>query len=408
MRPLLIVGDAPNLQNGLGRIARDVARLLHSRADELGVKVSQLGWGYDGSPWPWRTYPIMDHRNWGEGDILQTLLWAGEEVGETARPIVLTVWDPSRCFPIVKVLEKLPAQRPELWGYFPIDSHNRGGAIGGPAEEALRAYDRVLGYGRFGARVLAKTLDPKRDVDVPRLPHGLHAEMTPWSGPVRHEGQVAAFLNSQRPGDLLVGVVAANQPRKDFGLAFEVAARVRDAWEKRGPRVSARMWVCTDRAVNENNDLAWALPELARQYGWNNPRLGVVTRLRDEQLADLYRRSGVTLAPGLGEGFGYPIAESLACGTPVIHGAFGGGEEWISEKRWVVQPVATRTEGPYVLVRPVYDAEAWAARALEAAEWKVREPRACMAYCSGSVEHLRWENLGAAWLRLVGQWIKEG
>jgi glycosyltransferase involved in cell wall biosynthesis len=43
--------------------------------------------------------------------------------------------------------------------------------------------------------------------------------------------------------------------------------------------------------------------------------LGVVG---DEELADLYRRAGVFLYPSLYEGFGIPLLEAMACGTPTV------------------------------------------------------------------------------------------
>lgn len=414
-RPVLVVGDAPNLQNGLGRITRDLTTLLWDNREALGIDVAQLGWGYDGSPWPWRVFPLVDGENWGAGDIQQTLLWhAGQSVGPPA--VVFTVWDPSRCYPITQVVGRMPQRQAqvELWGYFPIDSHNRTGAIGGPAQEALHSYDQVLGYVRFGAEVLAKSLKRsggKGEADageVDWLPHGLDELWQPQEAErVQHRGEVTAYLNTVRRDDLLVGVVAANQPRKDFGLVFETVSRMRDEFERGGGNKrtpSVKLWINTDRVVSKS-EIGWALPELAATYGWNNPRMLVTRQLADAQLASLYRRCGVTLAPGLGEGFCYPIAESLGCGTPVIHGAFGGGREIISNPRWVVGYGADRVEGPYALVRPVYDPELWATRALEAAAWKREEPEACAAYCSGSVEHLRWGNLKHAWVQLFESWL---
>lgn len=408
VRPLLIVGDAPNLNNGLGRIARDLATLLHSEQDALGVEVSQLGWGYDGSPWPWRVYPLHDTREWGKGDIFQTLEWCrralDDEVG-AAKPIVLMVWDPSRCYPITQQLAKLPERRKlELWGYFPIDSCNEEGKIGGPAQAAVEEFDRVLGYGRFGAGVLQRMLG--KSEPGPWLPHGLDEVWTQGGRRrVKYEPQVQAWLNGARPGDLLVGVVAANQPRKDYGLVFAAASEMRKRWN----RGVTRLWLHVDRPVTQS-DLGWAIPELAEVYKWNDPKRMLVStsaaQLPDELLADLYSRCLVTLAPGLGEGFGYPIAESSAAGTPVILGDWAGGPEVVSDRRWVIPPVAWRVEGPYALRRPVFDPEQWALRALEAAEWKLAEPEACAAYCRGQVDHLRWMNLRRRWLDLLGGWIK--
>jgi glycosyltransferase involved in cell wall biosynthesis len=50
---------------------------------------------------------------------------------------------------------------------------------------------------------------------------------------------------------------------------------------------------------------------------------GRLGRLDDEQLAALYRGARCLVFPSLYEGFGLPILEAMACGTPVVTN--GGG-----------------------------------------------------------------------------------
>jgi glycosyltransferase involved in cell wall biosynthesis len=54
-------------------------------------------------------------------------------------------------------------------------------------------------------------------------------------------------------------------------------------------------------------------------------------RVTDAELAGLYSRANLTLSPSLREFFGYPIVESMACGTPSLAFAQGGALEIIQE-----------------------------------------------------------------------------
>lgn len=58
---------------------------------------------------------------------------------------------------------------------------------------------------------------------------------------------------------------------------------------------------------------------LAVERNWRlAPHVRVVPALRDEQLRWLYRHARFTVFPSFTEGFGLPVAESLALGTPVL------------------------------------------------------------------------------------------
>lgn len=57
----------------------------------------------------------------------------------------------------------------------------------------------------------------------------------------------------------------------------------------------------------------------------------------DATMARLYNAFDVLLLPSRGEGFGLPLLEAQACGTPVITTAFAGGGE-VARFGWVVRP----------------------------------------------------------------------
>ena len=305
--------------------------------------------------------------------------------------IILTVWDPARCYAVASwcrpLTEKhqVPAamiggekgvSQLDLWGYFAVDGANWKGTFAGPAGQAVGLYDRVLAYGEYGRKILQPIAKPGVEVKV--LPHILGSEFHLLSEGDK-TGEVDHGLNLEDV-TTTIGCVATNQPRKDLGLFFEAAALVAED-------VPINLWLHTDVLYRH-----WAIPELAETYGFNNTRLLVTTYLEPHKMNWMYNQCTLTVAPGLGEGFGYPIIESLACGAPVIHGNYGGGKELLPDLLWSIDPVAYRTEGTYALRRPVFDPNS-----LAAAIHAVLIDLPNRQWCALQVQHLTFNALTTRW-----------
>jgi len=168
---------------------------------------------------------------------------------------------------------------------------------------------------------------------------------------------------------------------------------------------SLKFWLHTDDPVMRN----WSVPQLASDFALED-RLVVTTPesiVSDADLAAMYAQCLVTIAPGLGEGWGYPIAESLACGTPVIAIDYAGGAGLIPVREWLVEPRMWRVEGAYAQLRPVCEPYDVASAALRAIAWRRAEPAVVSAYCRGAVEAFSWRNLAAYWTSWVAQGLAE-
>lgn len=119
----------------------------------------------------------------------------------------------------------------------------------------------------------------------------------------------------------IVGMVAANKgipSRKAFPQNLEAFKRFHD----RHP--DSLLYLHTEPA--QHGELQGVnLPELVERLGignctvFCNPFMNFLG-LPDEHLAAVYNAIDVLLAVSLGEGFGVPILEAQACGTPVITG----------------------------------------------------------------------------------------
>lgn len=379
--PFVTYSDGPRLPSGLARICRDLTSRLFAEQDALGIQVLQVG--YDPLPgpavaWPlWSAATLDTEGDWGCDLINRAWLHQfGDQPG-----ILFTIWDASRAFPL---LDARWAE--EHWGYFPVDAHNVNGTLGGPPAEAIRRYSRVLAYGRWGSEVLA-TLRPH----VPYLPHGLDLGVWDFHQTPEMLGQAERILQL-REGEIVLGCVATNQRRKDLAVFFAAVAELR----RRGHNI--RGWLHTDRMIRE-----WAVPQLVEDFGLKK-KVTVTLSLTDQELAACYSVCGATLHPGLGEGFGYPIVESLACGTPSVHGRYAGGVELVPLNAWQVPPETFRIEGLYGLQRPVFSPVDFANAVERALDWKRHDERVCQEFCRGAVAHLNWTELWPRWR----SWFRKG
>lgn len=377
--PFLLVGDGPHEPTGLGRIARDLAAYLV--ASDLPIDLVQVGGDVPPAWVRWRHVPLTRGEDWGAScvEAIWKSLW-GDEPG-----ILFVVWDPSRLLPYTTI--DVPAQK---WAYTAVDAQNLNGRLGGPAAHALSQFDRVLAYGRWGSTILKATLDQP----IAYLPHGIFPAL--WETPAT-EGEAAwtrSVFGPYARGKTIVGSIMTNQFRKDFATFFLTIRLLLD----RGLPVFG--WLHTDVPVK-----AWAVQELVSQLGLEKSVRITVDTYRDRQLAVLYQACGVTVLPSLGEGFGYPIVESLAAGVPIVHGDCAGGAELVPKTEWRVPVRVRRLEGIYALERPVWDVTDWANAIERALSWRkaVGDPVA-QAYCRGAVAHLSWEALWPRWYA----WVKGG
>jgi glycosyltransferase involved in cell wall biosynthesis len=384
--PLLIMGDAPTAQTGLGRICRDLASRI--AADMQGTfRVATYGGahGAGSRALPFQQYAMSEAEDLGPRKLPE--VWrdfAGEEKG-----IVLTIMDASRLLWFSEPryckdqrLRKFLEERRFLkWAYLPIDAAGPNDKLSYAIRLALEGFDRLLAYSAWAKGVVERTVGvPSTDcpgiVKCDWLPHGID---TSTFKPRDKKQARARFPGKVGDGELLVGIVATNQRRKDWGLGIQAVAelaRVR----------KVRLWINTDALVRE-----WDIEALLYDFGLVDRSVASFGGLEDEEMAWRYSACDVTLAIGLGEGFGYSAAESLACGVPVVAPDYGGGEFVPSDM--LIKPCAYRHEGIFGAIRPVMLPQDYVSRALEVIGESASLP-----------SNLDWDNLWPRWK----SWLAEG
>ncbi len=372
--PFLMVGDHPALPSGLGRILRELAQqFADDKALDLDVRIVGCrpgGTGPDGVPRG--TLPVWSFLQSSDQalEIAEQVHLAWQTWWGTTPGVLLTIWDAVRLAGLVTHTGPW-----DHWAYLPVDAGMVGGGYQGLPAQVVSRLDRVLAYGGYGHVVLSGVRQ-----GVPFLPHGLGSEW--WDDDVT--------VTRHQP---VIGCVMTNQARKDWATAFATVKTLRD----RGHRV--KFWGHTDRLVSAS----WDLPALVDLYG-----LGKVVQLThgpwtDQQLRYAYQQCRVTILPSLGEGFGYPIVESLASGVPCVHTTFGGGAEHVPLNAWKVPVRAHRVEG-FGLERPVLLAEDFANAIGRAWDWQEGWKDMGVGYCRGTVAHLEWRALYPRFR----SWVKQG
>lgn len=354
---LMVMSDAPTSSTGLGRITRELCERIHKHLPET-FELATFGYGATYSrQFPYKQYTVGRNENW----VLPELPVVWSDFAQGQKGIILAIMNPGwipwmadpSLLPPSGLRAFLEAKPFEKWIYAPIDAEGWDGGLPGRVTEILGGFDRVLHYSDWAVSVDG---DPRRKE---WLPHGIDTSVfyprdskevrknfiENVSG--RHAKPIADDVK-------IIGIVATNSARKDWGLGFEACARLREDGHNIG------VWSHTDSFFKH-----WDLVQIANEFGLANRVIFTNGFLTDETMALAYSGCDITMAIGSGEGFGYPIAESLACGTHVIHGNYGGGADMVPFPG-LVAPTAWKWEGgAYINRRPVYRAFEWAEAAAE-------------------------------------------
>jgi glycosyltransferase involved in cell wall biosynthesis len=170
--------------------------------------------------------------------------------------------------------------------------HRLYGRVG--LRKVLRAADAVVAVSEFTKQEIAALAGvPRERIRV--VPNGVDALFAP-DGPSAEGSYVLA--------------VATLEPRKNLGRVVE----------------AARLAGVELRVVGARG---WGGVEVS---GW----VGEVT---DAELAELYRGARCVLYPSVYEGFGLPVLEAMACGTPVVTSRGTATEEVAAGAAVLVDPL---------------------------------------------------------------------
>jgi len=238
--------------------------------------------------------------------------------------LIITLWD---CFAI----EYTGNLAVPAINYIPIDA---------PFTPKMYKYVkdayRIVAYSEFGYNELLKFFPPAK---IALIKHGIDTEVyKPFS--VSENKKTREKRMSGLPEDAFVFLcVGANVgERKQLPLLLKNFKKIIDKYD------DAYLYLFSNPVVAypRGNDLLG----LADQFGVRDrlyypPVDPILEPWSNEDMAKLYSCADCYVTPTIGEGFGLPILESMACGTPVIGTDCSAVTELVKDNGWLVKTVSS-------------------------------------------------------------------
>lgn len=187
--------------------------------------------------------------------------------------------------------------------------------------QAVRQARRVLTGSGFSQRELFRFYRVEQS-KVLVIPYGVGSEFQPLTDETHSAAEQAVLsrYGISRPYILALGNI---HPRKNLPRLLDAYLDLRQSRES----VPAMVWAGLER---------WASGELIERAR----AAGVILTgfVAQEDLPALYRQAVMLVYPSLYEGFGLPVLEAMACGTPVITSSTSSLPEVAGEAALKVDP----------------------------------------------------------------------
>jgi len=284
--------------------------------------------------------------------------------------------------------------------YIPIDTH-----MTRKWANYLVNADYVIAYSRFGKQELLKHFP---DFMVKMIPHGVDTKLF---HPRSEKERMKLREKWEIPeGKFLFLFVGANFGERKAPCQLLLTFK---HFLKKHP--DSMIYMLT--TLSGSYPSSYNFTEFTTEYGLADHIISPARNLtldpiEDEELSELYALADVLVLPSWGEGFGLPIIEAMACGTPVIATNSSSIPELIQGNGWLIDTVPEDVWVdvpvwlPLLAVYPVPNLRSL----FECMEDAYRNPEKVKAYGKTSREFALkydWSNIIPQWDKLLKEMVEE-
>lgn len=320
-RAILWASNSPWAQTGYGQQTAQVVRRLKS---DHHVAIAS-NYGLEGAVSEWhgvahlpRGYDLYSN------DVVPAHMAAWANQHSDSEPLLITLFD-------TWIFQGEPwALVDKIASWVPVDHSPIPPDV---ARWCKRPNVTPIAMSQFGQDALANV-----GIDSLYVPHAIEKVFAPTESMTTPAGPLSGRKFMEIDDDrFVVTMNSANKGRvpcrKSFGEAFLAFAMFANEHD------DAVLYMhCEDRGAMGGINLR----DLAEACGIRDEQIQFVdqyayrTTIPQELLAAVYTASDVLLCPSMGEGFGIPVVEAQACGTPVIVSNFSAQPELVGDG-WLVE-----------------------------------------------------------------------
>lgn len=401
-KPLLMfLSDSPAICTGMGIAHKEFAKRLYATKK---YDIISVGWFHEerlGWPFPWQLIVLPDRayghpKNWPNSSLEDLKECSLNKIIEKHRPdIVISIADAW----MSEYIAKLPSRKTFKWIWeFPID----GEPVPKQWIRDIKQADMPIVMTKYAERVI-RDIDP--NIYLERIPRGITEDYYKLAIS-KEEAKKKCSPNFENR--FLIACVARFQDRKQLGRGVEALSK----FIRKYKREDALLYLHCDIQDPASGQLYKTLKGedgMIERYHMENyvaydTRITVEKGVTPERLNLLYNAFDVQIMPTQGEGWGLPLVESMAAGTPCIATDFTSCRELI-EGHGKLSKVKSFITGMYNVERALVDTDHMADQIEEYYRNPEQRDRDGME-ASKFVRQFKWDTIIRVWQMHIDKLLK--